>query len=85
MTKILPVDPDILVYLKRHNLAKKFNKQIALLENNLSYPSLHVERLEPKARGIYSFRVDIKYRALFIFRDDLRAIEILAATKHYKR
>ena len=83
MTKILPVDSEIHVYLKKHNLTKKFTKQTGLLEKNLNHPGLHVERLEPKARGIYSFRVDIKYRALFIFRAELNAIEILTITKHY--
>lgn len=84
MIKILSVGPDIHAYLKKHNLTKKFNKQIVLLGNNLSHPSLHVERLEPKIKGIYSFRLDAKYRALFIFRDDLSALEFLVVTKHYE-
>lgn len=81
---IVPLSPRVEQYLKHHRLNNKFQKQLKLLEADPKYPSLNIERLEPKSRGIYSFRIDLKFRALFIFRDDLNAIEILAITNHYR-
>lgn len=81
---ILPVHPDVTIYLTRRNLLKKFSKQIHFLETNPKHPSLNIELLEPKSKGIYSFRIDRKYCALFIFRGDKNAIEILSATDHYQ-
>ena len=52
-------------FLKVHNLEKKWKKVKILFEENIRHPSLHTELLEPHWRGIYSFRVDIKYRALY--------------------
>jgi len=50
---------------------------------NPAYPSLNLELLEPKQYGIYSFRIDRKFRAIFIFRPDKKAVEILNITVHY--
>ena len=55
-----------------------------LFENNPSYPSLNTELLEPKHRLIYSFRLDKKYRAIFICLPEDK-VEIIAVTKHYRR
>lgn len=80
---ILPPHPEIVEYLRNHRLSKKFDKQIKFLEGNLSHPSLNVEVLEPKNLKIYSFRLDKKYRAIFIFvRRDL--IEIIDVNNHYQ-
>lgn len=54
-----------------------------LLENNVYHPSLNVELLEPKKMGIYSFRIDRKYRAIFIFREKNEVIEVINVTVHY--
>ncbi len=62
---------DLQKYLKRHGLVKVWDKQKTLFEENFRYPSLHTERLEPKHLRIYSFRLDRKYRAIFIFNPDL--------------
>lgn len=83
MVIILPVSTRILAIVRKHSLQKKFEKQLALLAQNPRHPSLHVELLEPKQHGIYSFRIDRKYRALFFFRPDQHGIEILAVTVHY--
>lgn len=82
--KITPLRNDLVKYLKKHNLTAKFNKAKELFEMDPLYPSLHVELLEPKHRLIYSFRLDRKYRALFIYtgKDE---IEIVAFTNHYKK
>lgn len=82
--RVLSLSPRLKKYLRERNLLKKFEKQIHLFEKNLRHKSLHVELLEPHKRGIYSFRIDRKYRVLFIFRDDVSAIEILAITSHYQ-
>ena len=84
MIKILPCSPRILAIISKHSLKKKFTKQIALLSENQKHPGLHFELLEPKSKGIYSFRIDRKYRALFFFRPDKQSLEILAITVHYK-
>jgi len=81
---ILPLNSKLEQKIKRHRLEKQFNKQLKLLSQNPKHPSLHVELLEPKSCGIYSLRMNIKFRALFIFRDDKKAIEILNITVHYK-
>jgi len=84
MLQILPFSKIILKKIKVFGLEKKFNKQLVIFSQNPHYPSLHTELLKPKEYGIYSFRIDQKYRALFIFRKDKNAIEILNITSHYQ-
>lgn len=62
----------------------KYEKQVALLSQNIRHPSLRTERLEPKAAGIYSFRIDKKYRAIFFFIPEEEAIKIIDANDHYQ-
>ncbi|EKE13777.1 MAG: hypothetical protein ACD_12C00823G0001 [uncultured bacterium] len=81
---ILTLSKNVKEKIKKHNLQKKFSKQIELLKTNPKHPSLNVELLEPKEYGIYSFRIDKKYRGLFIFIPDKQVIEILAITVHYR-
>jgi plasmid maintenance system killer protein len=80
---ILPIDKDISEYLKKHNLEKKFFKQLNLFLIDISYPSLEVELMEPKHLKFWSFRVDKKYRAIFIFRES-DTVEILTVNNHYR-
>jgi len=81
--KILPLSKLIEKKIKKYNLQVKFLKQLKLLSLNPRYPSLKVELLEPKEFGIYSFRIDRKFRGLFIFREDKKALEIINITVHY--
>ncbi len=81
--QIKPLRQDIEEYLNKHNLNKKYTKAKTLFEQDPFYPSLNTELLEPKDRLIYSFRLDKKYRAIFIYVDKL-TIEIIAVTNHYK-
>ena len=81
---ILPLSEKVKKKIEKHNLQSKFDKQIKLFKQNPKHPSLNVELLEPKEYGIYSFRIDKKYRGLFIFRPDKQAIEILTITVHYQ-
>jgi len=80
------VDPreDLKKYIQKHGLSKKWERVKILFENDPSHPSLKTELLEPKHRLIYSFRIDRKYRALFIYLPNNK-IEIIAITKHYHK
>ncbi len=84
MLTCLPISPSIQKIIDRHQLKKKFEKQLTLLLENPSHPSLHVETLEPKWRGFHSFRIDLKYRAIFSYHSDTDALEIIAVTVHYR-
>lgn len=76
------IKENIREYLSEHQLEAKFDKALRLLENNIRRPSLNVEVLEPKHLKVYSFRVDQKYRAIFVFMGN--EIEILTVSNHYK-
>ena len=82
--KLAPIRRDILQYIEKHGLQKKWEKASLLFEQNIQHPSLKTELLEPHWRGIYSFRVDQKYRALFFIRQD-EVVEVFAITNHYKK
>lgn len=81
--KILPLHPEIKEYLEKHNLKEKFEKQKGFFEQNLRYPSLHTELLEPKEMRIYSFKINRKYRAIFIFHSG-NTVEIIDVNNHYQ-
>lgn len=81
--KIVPLHPEIIEYLQKRRLEKKFEKQAALFEANPFHPSLETELLEPKRMRIWSFRADRKYRAIFIFREK-DTIEIFDVNNHYQ-
>jgi Txe/YoeB family toxin of Txe-Axe toxin-antitoxin module len=81
--KIIPVDPDITRYLKKHGLEGKFEKQRRLFEENPFHPGLETELLEPRNARFWSFRVDRKYRAIFIFQKK-DVVEIIDVTNHYR-
>lgn len=81
--KILRLSQELIDYLQKRKLEKKFEKQKLIFEQNLFHPSLGTELLEPKHMRIWSFRIDKKYRAVFIFREK-DAIEILDINNHYK-
>ena len=81
MPTIVDLREDLKKYIQKHGLSKKWEKVKTVFENDPSHPSLKTELLEPKHRLIYSFRIDIKYRALFICLPNNK-IEIIAITKH---
>lgn len=78
--KLLRIDVE--ENIEEFGLRKKWNKARRLFEMNIRHPSLHTELLEPRWRGIYSFRLDKKYRALFFIIDD--KAEIFKITAHYQ-
>lgn len=73
---------ELLKYLRKHGLEKKFNRQLLILQDNFRHPSLHTEILEPRSRKVYSFRIDIKYRAIFVVRKG--EVEIIDINDHYQ-
>lgn len=81
--KILPLHPELKAYLKARQLEKKFEKQLNLFKDNLFHPSLRTELLEPRRMKIWSFRIDKKYRALFIFAEK-DVVEIIDVNDHYQ-
>lgn len=49
-------------------------KQEKLFRVNPFYPSLHTEKLEPKNKQVWSFRIDKRYRIIFRFLDRERVL-----------
>lgn len=80
---IKPLRKDLERFLKTHSLLRKWKKAKDLFESNIRHPSLNTELLQPQWRGIYSFRLDKKYRALFFITD--KKAEIFQITNHYKK
>ena len=81
MPSISELREDLEKYINEHGISKKWEKPKRLFESNPSHPSLDTEILEPRHRLIYSFRIDKKYRALFICLPE-DTIEVIAITKH---
>ncbi len=81
--KILELHSEIENYLQKHRLTKKFSKQKDFFELNPFHPSLNTELLEPKKFRFWSFRVDKKHRAIFIFRNQ-NEVEVLDVNNHYQ-
>ncbi len=48
-------------------IQKRAEKQEKLFCQNPFYPSLHTEKLEPRSKEVWSFRIDKKYRIFFRF------------------
>lgn len=51
------------------DIQDKTKKQLEFLKIDMHYPSLHTEKLAPKSKEIWSFRVDRNFRVLFRFVD----------------
>ena len=81
--EIKPLRRDVQESISKYGLVQRWNKVKSLFEADIHHPSLHTELLEPHWRGVYSFRLDRKYRALF-FLSEGRA-EVFKITKHYKK
>lgn len=75
--------PDLQKHLRNHQLEKKFVKQSALFTADPRHSSLHTEILAPKELRLYSFRIDRKYRAIFILTAP-DEIEIIDINNHYQ-
>jgi len=56
------------------SVKRKAEKQERLFKNNPFHPSLNAEKLEPKGKQVWSFRVDRSYRILFQFLSQQKVI-----------
>jgi Txe/YoeB family toxin of Txe-Axe toxin-antitoxin module len=81
--KLKPIRKDLQEYLLVHGLAKKWEKASCLFEESPRHLSLNTELMNPSWRGVYSFRIDRKYRALFFITDGIA--EVFQVTNHYKK
>lgn len=81
--EIQVVTRKVWTYLRERELEKKWRKACAYFEKDIRHPSLHTELLEPREEMIFSFRVDRKYRALFVIKED-KAL-VFRVTNHYKK
>lgn len=81
--QVKALSPKLFSYLSHHSLIKKFTKQVNLFSQNPNHPSLHTEKLEPKGLGLFSFRIDRKYRAVFHILASGGA-EIIDINDHYQ-
>ena len=59
---------------------KKAEKQEKLFCQNPFYPSLHTEKLEPKGKQVWSFRIDKTYRIVFRFVNGNKVILLTVGT-----
>ncbi|MBU1326813.1 type II toxin-antitoxin system mRNA interferase toxin, RelE/StbE family [Patescibacteria group bacterium] len=78
-----PLRADLVTFLSKRRLSSRFQKQLAFFVNNPRHPSLHMELLEPKNLRLYSFRIDQKYRVIFLFVSEDIA-EIIDINAHYQ-
>ena len=81
--KILSLHRELELYLKKMKLKDKFIKQKRLFEQNPLHSSLNTELMEPRHLRIWSFRINRKYRAIFIFHER-NIVEIIDINNHYK-
>ena len=81
--KILPLHKDLEGYLAKRKLRAKYAKQRRLFEQNFFHPSLNVELMEPKHLRLFSFRIDRKYRAIFIYHSR-EVVEVVDINNHYR-
>jgi plasmid maintenance system killer protein len=81
--EIQVVTPRVLAYIRQHGLEKKWDKVRGLFEKDIRHPSLHTELMEPKEEMIFSFRIDRKYRALFVIKNNQALV--FRVTNHYKK
>ncbi len=80
--QIQPLNKKVLKQIKKFGIERKCKKQISLLIENPLHPGLNMEKLEPRQVGLYSFRIDKSYRAIFRIRNGIA--EILLITQHYQ-
>ncbi len=78
-----PLRRDLQKYLVRHNLGSKFTKQLNYFLADPAHPSLNTEKIGIKHLEAYSFRIDRKYRVIFIYNSD-GSIETIDINNHYK-
>ena len=81
--EIKVVTAKVFRYINSHGLSKKWQKAVLLFESDIRHPSLHTELLEPREEMVFSFRIDRKYRALFMVKNNIAYV--FRVTNHYKK
>lgn len=61
----------------------KAEKQENIFRSNPLHPSLHTEKLSPKSKEVWSFRVDKNYRVIFKFSGKNRVIFLSVGHHHW--
>lgn len=66
-------------FIKRYqdlpsSIKKKAERRENIFRRNPYHPSLHTEKLEPKGRQVWSFRIDKSYRIIFRFIRENRVV-----------
>jgi len=61
----------------------KAEKQERIFRENPFHPSLHTEKLKPKKKEIWSFRIDQQYRILFRFLSGSQALFLTVGPHHW--
>lgn len=64
------------------SIQTKAERREQLFRINPFYPSLRTEKLHPKDRDVWSFRIDDTYRILFRFKDH-HTVYFLAVGPHH--
>lgn len=65
------------------HIRKKAEKREIIFRENPFYPSLHTEKLEPKSKQVWSFRIDREYRINFRFLDNKNALFLTCGHHHW--
>lgn len=65
------------------NIKRKAENQERLFRENPFYPSLHTEKLQPKNREVWSFRINKEYRIIFRFLKNNQVLFLAAGHHHW--
>lgn len=58
-------------------------KQEKFFRNNPFHPSLHTEKLSPKSKEVWSFRIDKSYRVIFKFSNKNKVLFLNVGHHHW--
>ena len=64
-------------------IQKKAERRQALFVENPFHPSLETEKLNPKSREVWSFRIDRQYRIVFRFIDGTHVLFLTVGPHHW--
>ena len=64
-------------------IKRKAERREQLFRENPFHPSLHTEKLNPKEREVWSFRIDENYRIIFRFKD-AKTVYFLTVGPHHR-
>ncbi len=65
------------------HIQKKAERREIVFRVNPFHPSLDTEKLHPKAKEVWSFRIDENYRILFRFKDATTVYFLTAGPHHW--